>query len=117
MQKKLHEQVVDNAKTKEVSRHAASEATGESVSRLQLTTTENDEPPEITPSQAANVEMLLELVGEDDVSNVSMDSQQMIEASGFCVDDQEEGDKVKCYTHAFHMHFTLNIEKYHHHIC
>lgn len=94
MPKKCHEQVDDNAETKKVSRH---EATQESVAQLQLTTTENDEPPEITPSQAANVEMLLELVGEDDISNVSINSQQVITATcnGFCIDEQEEEDKVK----------------------
>jgi len=98
-QKDNPEQVDHNGEKKKVPSHAASERTGESVAQLQLTTTENDESPDITPSQAANVEMLLELAGEDDISNVSMDSQQMIAASGFCIDEQEEEDKVKCYTH------------------
>ena len=100
VQKKLHEQVDDNEETKKVPSHAASERTGESVAPLQVTTTENDESPEMTPSQAANVEMLLELAGGDDISNVSMNSQQMITASGFCIDEQEEEDMVKCYAHA-----------------
>lgn len=105
VQKKLHEQVDDNDETKKVPSHAASEKTGESVAQLQLTPTENDEPPEITPSQAANVEMLLELAGGDDIFNVSMDSQQMVAASGFCIDEHEEEDKVKCYTHTVTFHF------------
>ena len=95
VQKKLHEQVDDNEETKKVPSHTASEKTP-----LQVTTTENDESPEMTPSQAANVEMLLELACGDDISNVSMNSQQMITASGFCIDEQEEEDMVKCYAHA-----------------
>lgn len=101
----MHEQVDDNDETKKVPSHAASEKTGESVAQLQLTPTENDEPPEITPSQATNVEMLLELAGGDDISNVSMDSQQMVAASGFCINEHEEEDKVKCYTHTVTFHF------------
>ena len=99
VQKKLHEQVDNNDEIKKVPSHVASETTAESVAQLQLTTTENDEPPEMTPSQAANVEMLLELADGDDIANVSMDSQQMITARGFCTDEQEEEDMVKCYTH------------------
>ena len=99
VQKKMHQQADDNEETKKVPSHAASERTGESVAQLQMTATENDEPPDITPSQAANVEMLLELAGEDDMLNVSMGSQQMITTSGFCIDEQEEEDMVKCYTH------------------
>ena len=115
MQKKLHEQVDNNEATEKLPSHAASERTGESVAQLELTSTENVEPPDITPSQAADVEMLLELAGEDDISNVSMDSQQMIATSGFCIDEQEEEDMVKCYTHPpppFLCTFTLNSEKY-----
>jgi len=99
VQKNNHEQVGNNDETKKVPSHAASEKTRVSVGQLQLTSIENDELPEITPSQAANVEMLLELAGEDDISNVSMDSQQMIAASGFCIDKEDEEDKVKSYTH------------------
>ena len=105
--KKLCDQVDDNDETKNVPSHVASETAGESVAQLQLMTAENHEPPEITPSQAANVEMLLELAGEDDISNVSMDSQQMLAASGFCVDEQEEEDKVKCYTYTYTCIFTF----------
>lgn len=66
---------------------------------MQMSTSENDECPEITPSQAANVELLLQLVGEDDVTNMSVDSEQATAASGFWVDEQEEEeDKVKCCT-------------------
>ena len=104
-QKKLYEQVDDNDETKKVPSHVASEMTRESVAQLQLMTTENVESPEITPSQAANVEMLLELFGEGDISNVSMDSQQIIAASGFCVDEHEDEDKVKCYIHTCAFHF------------
>ena len=114
MQKKLHEQVDDNEETKKVPSPAASAETGESVAQLQLMSTGNDESPEMTPSQAANVEMLLELAGGDDISNVSMDSQQMITASGFCIDEQEEEDMVKCYTHT--CTFTLNSEKHNNNI-
>ena len=50
---------------------------------------------EVTPSQAADVEMLLELVQDDDsASNVSLDSQHVIAASGFCI-DQHDSLKVK----------------------
>jgi len=98
-QKDNPEQVDDKGEKKKIPSHAASEKTGESVAQSQLTTTENDELLEITPSQAANVKMLLELAGEDDISIVSMDSQQIIAASGFCIEEQEEEDKVKCYTH------------------
>ena len=60
-----------------------------SVTEVQVSPTKDTaECPEITPSQAVNVEMLLELAGEDDISNISLDSQQMIGASGFCVDEQ-----------------------------
>ena len=118
--KKLREQVDDNDETKDVPGDVAFKTTGESVVQLQLTITKNDEPPEITPSQAANVEMLLELAGEDDISNVSMDSQQMIAASGFCIDEQEEEDKVKCYTNC-HLHMCIYsyqiLKKYNHQVC
>ena len=55
------------------------------------------ECPEITPSQAVNVEMLLELAEEDDISNISVDSQQMTGASGFCVDEQDQKNQVKFF--------------------
>ena len=92
----LIEPAVDFDTTKEDTSLVGSKIRPESVSDLQLSTTENDECPEITPSQAVNVEMLLELAGEDNISNISMDSQQMMAASGFCVDEQQEEDKVKC---------------------
>ena len=60
-------------------------------------TKDTAEYPEITPSQAVNVEMLLELAGEDDISNISVDSQQMIGASGFCVDEQGQEKQVKFF--------------------
>ena len=60
-------------------------------------TKDTAECPEITPSQAVNVEMLLELAGEDDISNISVDSQQMIGASGFCVDEQDQEKQVKFF--------------------
>ena len=83
--------------------HATSQSGGESVAQLQMSTSENDECPEITPSQAANVELLLQLVGEDDVTNMSVDSEQATAASGFWVDEQEEEeDKVKCCTQRLH---------------
>ena len=60
-------------------------------------TKDTAECPEITPSQAVNVEMLLELAGEDDISNISVDSQQMIGVSGFCVDEQDQENQVKFF--------------------
>lgn len=89
----LIEPAVDFATTKEDTSLVGSNIRPESVPDLQLSTTENDECPEITPSQAVNVEMLLELAGEDNISNISMDSQQMMAASGFCVDEQQEEDQ------------------------
>lgn len=50
---------------------------------------------EVTPSQAADVEMLLELVQDDDsASNVSLDSQHVIAASGFCIDQHDSLKEV-----------------------
>ena len=69
-----------------------------SVIEVQVSPTKDTaECPEITPSQAVNVEMLLELAGEDDISNISVDSQQMIAASGFCVDEQDQENQVKFF--------------------
>ena len=68
-----------------------------SVTEMQASSTKDTaECPEITPSQAVNVEMLLELAGED-ISNISLDSQQMIGASGFCVDEQDQENQVKFF--------------------
>ena len=68
-----------------------------SVTEVQVSATKDTaECPEITPSQAVNVEMLLELAGED-ISNISLDSQQMIGASGFCVDEQDQENQVKFF--------------------
>lgn len=94
---KTNEQAVD-AETKEDKTLTGFDKVDESVAPKQTSTGEHDDYPEITPSQAVNVEILLELVREDDVSDVSMDSQQMVAASGFCVDEEEEEDeKVECY--------------------
>lgn len=99
VQNESHEQVVDCAITRVASSYATSESVGESVAQLRMSASEIDECPEITPSQAANVELLLQLAGEDDVTNMSVDSEQAIAASGFWVDEQEEEeDMVKCCT-------------------
>ena len=69
-----------------------------SVTEMQASPTKDTaECPEITPSQTVNVEMLLELAREDDISNISLDSQQMIGASGFCVDEQDQENQVKFF--------------------
>ena len=55
----------------------------------------NTEGMEITPSQAINVDLLLELAEDDDVHHVSMETQPT--SAGVCVDmeEQEEVD-MKC---------------------
>ena len=95
-QNENHRQVAKNAITKEISSHTTCESIRKSVVQLQSSASENDECPEITPTQA-NVQLLLELAGEDDITNMSMDSQQMIAASGFWVDEQDVEDKVNYY--------------------
>ena len=82
-----------------------------SVTEVQVSPTKDTaECPEITPSQAVNVEMLLELAGEDDISNISLDSQQMIGASGFCVDEQDQENQVKFFfSFFFFFFFNLNL--------
>lgn len=69
-----------------------------SVTEMQVSPTKDTaECPEITPSQAVNVEMLLELAGDDDISSISVDSQQIIAASGFCVDEQDQENQVEFF--------------------
>ena len=85
----LNDQAANCGETKEDKNLERSKEGEESVAQVQTIRTENGECTEITPSQAADVEMLLELVGEEDVSNMSMDSQHLVAASGFCVDEQE----------------------------
>ena len=84
---KLNDQAEDSLKT---SRGRNLEGPKESVVVKKMCVTENDECQEITPSQAVDVEMLMELAEEDDICNTSVDSQHMMAASGFCVDEQEE---------------------------
>lgn len=98
---KLNDQAEDSFKTS----GRGSKETEESVVVKKMCVTENDECPEITPSQAVDVEMLLELAEEDGICDTSVDSQQMMAASGFCVDEQEEfkvnNHNVYCFP-AFH---------------
>ena len=94
----LNDQAANGGETKEDKNLEQSKEGEESVAQVQTIRTENSECTEITPSQAADVEMLLELVGEEDVSNMSMDSQHLVASSGFCVDEQENSEiKVNCY--------------------
>ena len=92
-QNKIHEQAVNIAAGKEASGPTASEST----MQLPKNTSEGDECPEITASQAVNVQMLMDVFGGDDICNMSANSQQMAAASGFCVDDDEnhKDDEVK----------------------
>ena len=95
---KLNDQAAKGDETKE-DKHLERSKEEESVAQMQTIRTGNIECPEITPSQTANVEMLLELVGEEDIANMSMDSQQWVAASGFCVDGQENNEiKVNFYS-------------------
>ena len=57
---------------------------------------------EITPSQAMNVQMLMDLCGDDDMSKVLANPQQMVTAMGFCFDEKENLNihEVK-YDHLF----------------
>lgn len=99
---KLNGQAVDVSVAKDDKNLTGSNKVDETVAQTHVSAAENSECLEITPSQAVNVDMLMELVGEDDISNTSMDSQQMTAASGFCV---EEENKVNCYTKIIYFSF------------
>ena len=61
---------------------------GKSAVQHQTITTVTEKCAEITPSQVADMEILLELAQDDEKSNISLDSQHVIPTSGFCIDRQ-----------------------------
>lgn len=79
---------IGNAKTSQDGNLEETKELGKSTVHHQTITTINDKCAEVTPSQVADMEMLLELVQEDEISNISLDSQDVIPTSGFCIDCQ-----------------------------
>lgn len=77
-----------NAKTNQGGNIEETKELSKSAVQHQTITTVTEKCAEITSSQVADMEILLELAQYDEKSSISLDSQHAIPTSGFCIDRQ-----------------------------